>query len=69
MTRKVRTETRRDLLQAVRERYRGSLKLEKLRILDEFVAVTGCHRRHIIRLFNAVPVASELLPAHSLRST
>ena len=55
MARTVSTETRQDLLQAVRERYRGSLKEEKLRILDEFVAVTGYHRKHIIRLFNAAP--------------
>jgi hypothetical protein len=54
---KLSTETRQDLLQAVRERYRGSLKEEKLRILDEFVAVTGYHRKHIIRLFRAAPVA------------
>ena len=60
MARKVSTETRQDLLQAVRERYRGSLKEEKLRILDEFVAVTGYHRKHIIRLFNAAPVAARL---------
>ena len=60
MARKVSTETRQDLLQAVRERYRGSLKEEKLRILDEFVAVTGYHRKHVIRLFNAAPVASGL---------
>jgi hypothetical protein len=59
MARKVSTETRQDLLQAVRERYRGSLKEEKLRILDEFVAVTGYNRKHIIRLFNARPVAGE----------
>ncbi len=58
MARTVSTETRHDLLQAVRERYRGSLKDEKLRILDEFVAITGYHRKHIIRLFNAAPVAS-----------
>jgi hypothetical protein len=57
MARTVSTETRQDLLQSVRERYRGSLKEEKLRILDEFVAVTGYHRKHIIRLFNAAPVA------------
>src|ERR1700687_5885806 len=57
---KVSTETRQDLPQAVRERYRGSLKEEKLRILDEFVAVTGYHRKHIIRLFNAAPVAGRL---------
>jgi hypothetical protein len=60
MARKVSTETRQDLLQAVRERYRGSLKEEKLRILDEFVAVTGYHRKHIIRLFNATPAAGRL---------
>jgi hypothetical protein len=60
MARTVSTETRQDLLQAVRERYRGSLKEEKLRILDEFVAVTGYHRKHIIRLFNAAPVAGSL---------
>ena len=52
----VSTETRQDLLQAVRERYRGSLKEEKLRILDEFVAVTGYHHKHVIRLFNAAPI-------------
>ena len=60
MARTVSTETRQDLLQAVRERYRGSLKEEKLRILDEFVAVTGYHRKHSIRLFNAAPVAGRL---------
>lgn len=60
MARKVSTETRQDLLQAVREGYRGSLKEEKLRLLDEFVAVTGYHRKHIIRLFNAAPVADRL---------
>jgi hypothetical protein len=58
MARTVSTATRQDLLQAVRERYRGSLKEEKLRILDEFVAVTGYHRKHIIRLFNMAPLAA-----------
>ena len=58
MARNVSAETRQDLLQAIRERYRGGLKEEKLRILDEFIAVTGYHRKHVIRLFNARPVAS-----------
>jgi hypothetical protein len=35
------------------ERYRASTKDEKLRILDEFVAGTGYHRKHAIRLFQA----------------
>ena len=30
------------------------LKEEKLRILDEFMAVTDHHRKHVIRLINAV---------------
>ena len=60
MARKISTETRQDLLQAVRERYRGGLKEEKFRILDEFVAVTGYHRKHIMRLFNEAPVAGRL---------
>ena len=58
MARKVSAETRQDLLQAIRERYRGGMKEEKLRILDEFVAVTGYHRKHVIRLFSARPVAN-----------
>ncbi len=58
MARTINAETRQDLLQAIRERYRGGLKEEKLRILNEFVAVTGYHRKHAIRLLNARAVAS-----------
>jgi len=39
MARHVSAETRQDLLQAIRERYRVSTKDEKVRILDEFMAV------------------------------
>ena len=46
-------ETRQELVTAIQERYRAGTKDEKLRILDEFVAVTGYHRKHAIRLFNA----------------
>jgi hypothetical protein len=53
MARTVSVETRQDLLTAIRERYRAGTKDEKLRILDEFVAVTGYHRKHAIRLFKA----------------
>jgi len=58
MARKVNARTRQDLLGAIRERYRSGTKDEKLRILDEFVAVTGYHRKHAIRLFKAAPVTS-----------
>ena len=39
-----------ELLATIRDRYRESSKKDKGRILDEFVAVTGHHRKHGIRL-------------------
>ena len=41
---------RRELLEALRQRYRGAERSEKSRILDEFVSVTGYHRKHAVRL-------------------
>ena len=58
MASKVSDATRQDLLQAIRERYRAGTKDEKVQILDEFIAVTGYHRKHVIRLFKAGPVTS-----------
>ena len=40
---------RRELLVALGDRYRSSSKKDKSRILDEFIAVTGHHRKHGIR--------------------
>ena len=39
-----------ELLAAIRDRYRGSSRKDMSRILDEFVMVTGHHRKHGIRL-------------------
>ena len=39
-----------ELLATIRDRYRASSKKDKGRILDEFIAVTGHHRKHGIRL-------------------
>ena len=39
-----------ELLAAIRERYRGASKRDKTRILDDFITVTGHHRKHGIRL-------------------
>ena len=39
-----------ELLATTRDRYRCSSKKDKSRIRDEFVAVTGHHRKHGIRL-------------------
>ena len=49
--------TRRSILEyaeAVRERYLRSAKATKTKILDEFVAATGLHRKAVVRLLNRV---------------
>ena len=53
-------EGRRELVAAVIERYQRSTPSERGRILDEFVALTGYHRKHAIRVLNgnsAMPAA------------
>ena len=48
--RKVSMATRVELVESVGERYRSSDRVSKGRVLDEFVAVTGFHRKHAMRL-------------------
>lgn len=42
--------TRKELKSALARRYRMSSRVEKGRIPDEFVAITGLHRKHAMRL-------------------
>ena len=44
--------TKRELVVEVGRRYRVASSGEKRRILDEFVALTGYHRKHALRLLN-----------------
>lgn len=41
--------TRRELIEAIAERYRTANRSDKQKILDEFTEVTGFHRKHAIR--------------------
>ena len=50
-----------ELLATIRDRYRRSSKKGKGRILDEFIAVTGHHRKHGIRLLKQSGDAGEKL--------
>lgn len=50
---KVSTKTRRELVATIRGRYRSASPVDKQRILDEFVAFTGCHRKHAIRVLSS----------------
>ena len=47
---RISTSARGELVAAVSDRYRSAQASEKRRILDEFVAVTGYHRKHAIRV-------------------
>ena len=47
-------ESRKELIDAVRQRYRSATKREKGRILDEFTALSGVHRKHGIRIMNQI---------------
>jgi len=47
--------TRDELLAAVAARYRVSGRAGRTRILDEFAAVTGHHRKHVMRLLRTGP--------------
>jgi len=58
--RRVSMATRDEVVAAVVERYARSSRLERGRILDEFVALTGHHRKHAMRLLRSSgPAAAE----------
>ena len=50
MERRLSMATRSELLEVLRERYESARPAERRLILDEFVAVSGYHRKHAIRL-------------------
>lgn len=47
--------TRKELIQVVRARYRSSARMERQSILEEFLRLTGYHRKHAIRVLGAEP--------------
>jgi len=67
MATKIGADARQQLVQAIGERYRAGSKEGKARILDEFVAVTGFHRKHSIRILNASTTESTGSKAPRLR--
>jgi hypothetical protein len=50
--------TRTELIQAIGARYRGASRSAKQQILDEFVTLTGCHRKHAIRALSCERAAA-----------
>ena len=50
MERQISMATRKELIAAVGVRYRKSTKAGRRKILDEFIGLTGYHRKHSIRV-------------------
>jgi hypothetical protein len=54
MRRQIELTTRRELTAAIRQRYQAADRNSKKLILDEFIKVTGYHRKHAIRALDTV---------------
>jgi hypothetical protein len=59
--------TRRELIEAVAARYRVADRKQKKEILDEFVKVTGFHRKHAIRVLKEAPRQKARKPRQRMR--
>ena len=58
MANKMTHQSRAELANAIRTRYRSATGEQKRKILDEFIAVTGYHEKSAIRVLNAEPIAN-----------
>ena len=56
MISRISKSTKSELIKALKDRYHLSMKREKSRILDEFIALTKYHRKHAIRLLSEHPI-------------
>ena len=61
------TAARRELVQAVVQRYQCVQKAQKRQILNEFVALTGYHRKHAIRVLNGLSGSTASTPPGRLK--
>ena len=57
--------TRRELIQAIAGRYHSAPRSEKKKILDEFIKVTGFHRKHAIRALKPTSGNCSVAPPRS----
>jgi len=62
MGRRLSMSTRKELIAATRLRYGAGTATEKRTILDEFVGLTGYHRKHAIRILNQTGKPTERKP-------
>ena len=65
MTRKISMATRKELVAALQLRYSSAAFGDRIKILDEFVALTGYHRKHAIRLLREKASTTQGTPARN----
>jgi hypothetical protein len=61
-------QTKAEVLEAMRQRYQQAARADKSRMLDEFVALAGCHRKHGIRLLTGAVPGRAATPATAQRT-
>jgi hypothetical protein len=69
VTRRISMTTRKELVSPLQLRYGSATFGKRIRILDEFVALTGYHRKHTIRLLREPPGAAKGTPERNRLST
>ena len=52
MKRRISKQVMREVIAAIGERYQEGSKPEKTQILNQLVALAGCHRKHAVRLLH-----------------
>jgi hypothetical protein len=57
--------TRKELVAALQLRYSSAAFGDRIKILDEFVALTGYHRKHAIRLLREKASPAQGMPARN----
>ncbi|MEA3094711.1 MAG: hypothetical protein QOJ04_6053 [Caballeronia sp.] len=65
MTRQMSMTTRNELVAALQLRYGSAAFGDRIKILDEFVALTGYHRKHAIRLLREKASTTRGTPARN----
>jgi len=65
MKRRISKTTRKELTEALRARYRSATFGDRIKILDEFVALTGYHRKHAIRVLGEKAAGARAIPVRN----
>jgi Integrase core domain len=68
MSDQISKQTKSELLEVLRQRYQSAAKIDKTKILDEFVAVADYHRKHAIRLLTGSGTACNVVPGVARRT-